>query len=208
MKRHTTVTATVVLISALSSAAVQAADNGTAPLNSLVERVGGQREIVWPRWQARVGLAATEAEVNRLGTADSAIVLGDFYFARLNLGSSNGGLRATGGLLLGASTAARTSALADSTVLRAGRGLNLTFLRGQRTTGNNASFAELAPASLGATPYLGVGWSSSSLTGSWGLSADLGFTAGRSAPGSRSLDELLRDLRLAPVMNLGVSYAF
>lgn len=208
MKRHTTVTATVVLISALISATVQAADNGTAPLNRLVESVGGQRDIVWPRWQARVGLAATDAEVSRLGTADSGLVLGDYYFARLNLGASSGGLRATGGLLLGASTAARTSALADSSVLRAGRGLNLTFLRSQRAFAYNAPSTEFAPASLGATPYLGVGWSSSSLTGTWGLSADLGFTAGRSAPGGRSLDELLRDLRLAPVMNLGVSYAF
>jgi amino acid transporter len=207
MKRHTIVTAAVVLISALNSPSVQA-DNRSAPLNRLVESVGGQREIVWPRWQARVGLAATEAELSRLGTADSGLVLGDYYFARLNLGASSGGLRATGGLLLGASTAARTSALADSSVLRAGRGLNLTFLRSQRSFPYSAPFTEFAPASLGATPYLGVGWSSSSLTGTWGLSADLGFAAGRSAPGGRSLDELLRDLRLAPVMNLGVSYAF
>jgi hypothetical protein len=205
MKRHTIVTAAIVLIGALSG--IARADDAPASLGSVVERVGGQREIVWPRWQARVGLAATDADAQRLGTADSALVLGDYYFARLNFGSSSGGLRATGGVLIGASTAARTSALADSSVLRAGRGLNLTFLRSQRAPSSNASFAELAPASLGATPYLGVGWSSSSLTGAWGLSADLGFTAGRGAP-SRSLDELLRDLRLAPVMNLGVSYAF
>jgi hypothetical protein len=213
MKRHAIVTAAVVLISALSSPVARADDNPAA-LASLVERMGGQRDIVWPRWQARVGLAATDAEAQRAGAADAALVLGDYYFARLSLGSSSGGLRATGGLLLGAGITARTSALADSSVLRAGRGLNVTFLRNQRV----ANFGELVPASLGATPYLGLGWSSSSLAGGWGLSADLGVTTGRrSLSGQdtttrngvgRSLEELVRDLRLAPVMNLGVSYAF
>lgn len=211
MKRHALVTAAifVVSISVLGSTAAGADDNA-AKLVNIVDRSGGQRDIVWPRWQARVGLAATPDT----DAADAALVLGDYYFARLNWGSSSGGLRATGGLLLGASSAARTSALADTVALRAGQGLNLTFLRSPRAP----AFGESVPASLGATPYLGVGWSSSSLAGGWGLSADLGFTAGRRAlspldassrnGAGRSLDELLRDLRLAPVMNLGVSYAF
>lgn len=215
MKRHAIVTAAILVsISVLGSTAAHANDNAAKVVN-IVDRSGGQRDIVWPRWQTRVGLAATpDADAAYGAPADMALVLGDYYFARLNWGSSSGGLRATGGLVLGASSAARTSALADTSVLRAGQGLNVTFLRSPRTP----AFGESVPASLGATPYLGVGWSSSNLAGGWGLSADLGFTAGRRAlsaldatgrnGASRSLDELLRDLRLAPVMNLGVSYAF
>jgi len=63
-------------------------------------------------------------------------------------------------------------------------------------------------------PYIGVGWSGSSARGGWGLSADFGF-AGRSSgsgglriSGHQSLDDLLRELRLSPMLQLGVSYAF
>jgi hypothetical protein len=211
MKRCALITL-VVLVNALWAGESAAADSAVN-----LTGVGGQREFqrefVWPRWQARVGLATTsDSELLRpAGHSGSfgGLVLGDYYFARFDRVASNGGLRATGGLLLGATLAARTSALADSTMLRSGQGLNLSLLRSPR----GLPLGEFAPASLGATPYLGLGWSSESLWGAWGLSADLGVTAGwrtsaAAAASSRSLDELLRELRFAPVMNLGVSYAF
>jgi hypothetical protein len=63
-----------------------------------------------------------------------------------------------------------------------------------------------------AWPYLGIGYSDASLRGGWGFSADLGlaaqsFGAARSL-GSQSLDDTIRDMRLTPVLQLGVSYRF
>ena len=68
-----------------------------------------------------------------------------------------------------------------------------------------------------ALPYIGLGYTSLSAREGWGLSADIGLVA--SAPASacasapatrrrRSSRTMLNDLRLAPVIQLGVSYAF
>ena len=66
-------------------------------------------------------------------------------------------------------------------------------------------------------PYLGVGYSGLSLRGGWSFSADLGLVAfapgnavklGRVIGGTQGLDDLLRDLRMSPVIQLGVSYSF
>jgi hypothetical protein len=184
---------------------------------------GGSRDIVWPRWQARIGWSAahagTDSEAWRLSSAgmpalDGGLVLGDYYFARLGGEGSRGGLRATGGLLVGATLAARTSALVDGTVLRAGQGLNVTFLRNQRWAFLPGEVSA-NPGGGSTTPYLGLGWSSATERGpwaGWGLSADLGVTASRkglvTTDGGRSLDELLRDIRLAPVLNFGLTYSF
>jgi hypothetical protein len=64
-------------------------------------------------------------------------------------------------------------------------------------------------------PYLGVGYSGSSLRGGWGFSADLGLAAqnpgairlGRAFSG-QPLEDLVRDLQVTPVLQLGVSYQF
>jgi hypothetical protein len=170
---------------------------------------GGQRDLLWPRWQARVGWTQHSDAESLRATRDAGLLLGDYYLTRGHWNAvGSGGLRATGGLLLGASAAARTSALADSSVLRSGQGLNFSLLRSPR----GLLATEFAPASLGASPYLGLGWSSDGLASGWGLSADLGMTASRRAltptGNSRTLDELLRELRFAPVVNLGVSYSF
>jgi hypothetical protein len=80
------------------------------------------------------------------------------------------------------------------------------------------------PGSLGATgggltlPYVGLGYSNRWLAGpssslnAWGISADLGLMAAspRSAVrlGQQALDDTVRDLHLAPLLQLGVSYSF
>ena len=64
-------------------------------------------------------------------------------------------------------------------------------------------------------PYLGIGYSLSTRSG-WGFAADLGLGGRRSGDGLRlaptgrggSVDRVLDELRLAPVLQLGVSYAF
>ena len=54
-------------------------------------------------------------------------------------------------------------------------------------------------------------------SGSWSFSADLGVVSqspgnmvrfGKVFSGAQSLDDVVRDMRLAPVVQLGVSYSF
>jgi hypothetical protein len=124
--------------------------------------------------------------------------LGNIYF------SSIAGLRATGGVLgLSRSTAGRLLA-------NAGTSLALAIDRPGSSTGSEGPTQAL--------PYLGLGYSNRWLTGptsatsTWGVSADLGLMAAspRSAVrlGQQGLDDTLRELRLAPMLQFGVSYTY
>lgn len=163
-----------------------------------------------PRFQARIGINASQSAdaANTAWQQQGGVVLGDYYFsrARLGIGDVSGGFRATSGLLLG-----QRSLALGTPALAAGQGFNLTLVRQTRS-------AQPTGASLNepwaTVPYLGVGWSGVSARGGWGLTADFGFAArGNSGHGLRvgntqQLDDLLRELRLTPVLQLGVSYAF
>jgi hypothetical protein len=131
----------------------------------------------------------------------SATVLGDFY-----LGDS-GGLRATGGLLLGRrdgpwGTTPRLGGSAQQAYIPLAMG-------GAETQAQPAD----SPGSR-KVPYLGLGYSTPAWSSGWGFSADLGLMAlqpgalGQGLPGQRGVDEILRDLRLTPTLQFGVSYAF
>lgn len=162
-----------------------------------------------PRLQARVGLN-TGLSLDGTGTSwqqQAGVVLGDYYFSRARLGSSDvsGGFRATSGLLLGQrSLAMGTPALAT------GQGFTLTMVRQPRWA---SAVGESVSEHWSAVPYLGVGWSGMSARGGWGLSADLGVAARATTGGLRvgntmALDDLLREWRLTPMLHVGVSYAF
>ncbi len=73
--------------------------------------------------------------------------------------------------------------------------------------------------STGAATYVGLGYSSSDVKSGWGFSADLGLLAlnshasvklGRASTviGAQNLDDVLRELRLSPMLRVGVSYSF
>lgn len=107
-------------------------------------------------------------------------LVGDYYFA------PSLGLRATGGLQAG-------------------------------VTGS--SDVRLGTTRQRATPYVGLGYSTGGVSanrwGGWGLSADIGvqargsdLTLGRALESPAGVGELIRELRLTPVLQLGVSYAF
>lgn len=163
----------------------------------------------WPRWQARFGLATTATSIdsgNRWQLSGGQL-LGDYYWSGLRpvgVGRS-GGFRATSGLLLGQrSVALGTPALASS------QGLGLTVSRGSRLANGLLD----AHDGWSAAPYVGIGYSGVSLRGGWGFTADLGLagtTGGlhpRNGLGSQRAEELLRELRLTPVLQFGASYAF
>jgi|GEM_PF-710579 len=164
-------------------------------------------------WQARVQLNQSLDDAN--GSYDarhgsrllSANLLGDYYLTGSGFGmGTRGGLRATGGLLVGP-----LSLVQSSSGLALGRGASITpYLSvGQRSL-SLLTAAEREPTL--SMSYLGLGYTSYSLRGGWGFSADLGLLA-NGAPGLRlgnsaPLDDMGRDMRFKPVLQFGVSYSF
>jgi len=172
----------------------------------------------WPRWQARLQLnIESQSATAPLGfgvlqttvpRARSGALFGDYYVARPRLGDA-GGLRLTSGIVVGQ----RGSLFGPGSPASLENAFSAAVVR------NLAPAPATSPDAIEDTtltwPYLGVGYSGSSLRGGWGFSADLGLAAqnpgairlGR-AVGNQPLDELVRDMRLTPVLQLGVSYRF
>ncbi len=170
-----------------------------------------ERAPFGPRLQARVGVNTSTALADGSSASwhqQAGVLLGDYYFSRARLGEArvSSGFRATSGVMLG------QRALALGTPALAGtQGMAVTHLRQPRGA---LPALESAAEPWAAVPYIGVGWSGMSLRGGWGVSADLGV-AGRSGNngglrvnGNQSLDDLLRELRISPMVQVGVSYAF
>jgi hypothetical protein len=128
-------------------------------------------------------------------------------------GAPRSGLRASAGVVnVSRATAFGTSTLAEQAVIAT---LPLHRLTGMGT-----------PLPTASAPYLGVGWhdtpavrsgNSASSGGAWGFNADFGLMAlaprstvrfGRNSGGPLTLDDMARDLRLTPLLQLGVSYSF
>jgi hypothetical protein len=135
-------------------------------------------------------------------------LMGDYYFARAwPLLASEGSFRATSGLIVGG-RAATWNAGPQAGGLGMDRrpaGTGLTA-RGGDTSGDNFT-----------KPYLGLGYSGQSIKRAWSFSADLGLVAlaagnavklGRVFNGGPNLDDVVREMRVAPVVQLGVSYSF
>ena len=183
----------------------------TAPLaalgaDGLVSPVAGD---LWPQWQARIAVqAATVSPLSSSrwleGTApqqglQGAALLGDYYFARPAFGN----FRATGGLMIGATGGAPVL------TATAGSQLGLSV----RNLGQGLSPAAEAH---GTTPYLGMGFSSVAWSEGLSISADIGWIAqqpsasglGRAIFGNQGRDAAWRELRVSPVLHLGLSYRF
>jgi hypothetical protein len=148
----------------------------------------------WEGLKARLAVGTTAPARSELGIGDaeqqkinSVSLMGDYYVRRGWLGTS-GGFRATSGVLLGA----RSSVWSSPSLLD------------RRTAGDGND--------AGTQPYLGLGYTGWSSKGGWGLSADVGLMGlPRSATGragSSSLDDTVRELRFAPLVQLGLSYSF
>ncbi len=176
----------------------------------------GSGQLPWARWQGRLSLGTTSSP-GRLGadtlapTLSSASLMGDYYFGRWLTGpQGRGGLRATSGLIFGPRSLLSTG--------QPGFAAGGTFSIGTRAIGRATTPYAGDPAGDVATlPYLGFGYTGLSLRNGWSFSADLGLVAqgaggaarlGRSLYGSQSLDDAVRDLRMTPLLQLGVTYAF
>ncbi len=76
---------------------------------------------------------------------------------------------------------------------------------------------EPANYSVSTLPYVGLGYSETSVKTGWGFWADVGLVVqspgnaaglGRVLSGSQGMDDLLRDMRMSPMLQMGVNYAF
>jgi hypothetical protein len=151
-------------------------------------------------------VAGTAAGLAAQGNAPLGASLGgDYYFSKdlAAAGRPPSGFRASGALLIRQP------------------GVSLSDLTWQsRATASLASplrLPEPGNQSPSAMPYLGVGYSDYSLKTGWGFWADIGLVVqspgnalgmGRVLSGTQSVDDLVRELRLSPMLQLGVNYSF
>jgi hypothetical protein len=169
-------------------------------------------QVPWARWQGRLSLgtgalASLPFDADRAAArVGSASLLGDYYFGRSFASlSSAGGFRATSGLIFGP----RTSLSVGQPGLSAGGAFSI----GSRLFGQSAiPYSGDSTSDSAILPYVGVGYTNLSVRSGWSFSADLGLVA--QSPGglrlirNQSLDDAVREMRLAPLLQLGVSYAF
>lgn len=208
----------------LITAGVWAAGTGTVFNAAALEGDGfsapdGGRS--WSLWQTRLTVstpapAARYAAANQQDGAGlkwrSLRMMGDYYFSP-SLAVQPSGFRATSGLLLGTRS---------SMSWGAGGSLRHAAPSGQSSGGLQAvawpaTSPELTSDSA-TVPYVGIGYTGTAGRGGLSFSADLGLMAvggatavklGRGGVGgAQSLDDTLRDMRLSPVLQLGVSYSF
>jgi hypothetical protein len=173
-------------------------------------------DFAWPRWQARLQLFSESAPSTSLlgsgaalGMAPtrSAAVFGDVFLSRPWFGET-GGARVTSGLLVGPRGAVLSPGVTSGSAPN-----GVVGYLGQ-TPGAAPGLADPAADSTLTWPYLGVGYSGSSLRYGLNFSADLGLAAQNPGAirlgrvGSAGLDEFARELKLMPVLQLGVSYRF
>lgn len=168
-------------------------------------------DMLWPQWQARITLMTSGASTLALaplaesGAAPRGLrggaLLGDYVFARPAFGS----FRASGGLMSG-----HLGGLPMASALAGGRfGVSV-----QRSAAAAWLPGTEAPSTL---PYFGLGFSGAAGLAGLSLTADVGLVAerpegavglGRALFGNQGVERSLRDMRLAPVMQLGVRYTF
>lgn len=174
-------------------------------------------QLSWGRWQGRVSLGSMVPWQASLGRSESmglkvdrVGLVGDYYFSRSLVGHQiSGGFRTTGGVFYGP-----RSQLAAGRLSIGGAGV---LAVDRQVSGLVDGYGADAASDVATLPYLGVGYSGLSLKGGWSFNADLGMMAlspgnsvkfGRVVGGSQSLDDVVREMRLAPVLQLGVSYSF
>lgn len=155
-----------------------------------------------------VGGLQLDLSVAKLGAAQMRTQLfGDYYLTGPGFGDSrvSGGLRVTSGLAIGPSLA--TPSLPPLRLLDNGQW-------GAPAAAATPLERDSARVML---PYIGLGYTSLSARAGWGITADIGL--GGQRPGERvrfgmgnptaaQFESVLNTLRLSPVIQLGVSYAF
>jgi hypothetical protein len=169
--------------------------------------------------QLRVNAVVVETAPPLLGYAAStgwtgytpaaASVGGDYYFSKslVDTAVPPSGFRASGALLI------RQPGVSLSDLAWSSRATTSLALRQPVT-----SLGDYGAQGVSTMPYLGIGYSDYSLKSGWGFWADIGLVVqspggalgvGRGVmSGTQNLDDLVRELRLSPMLQLGVNYSF
>ncbi len=169
----------------------------------------GHAEAPGLRWQARLQLSQVDNQDSGNGRSSrslSAALLGDYYLTGSGLGAGvRGGLRATGGLMMGPLSITQSGS--GLTLSAQSMSLGQSLAVGLRAVGALPDRSDPA----GTLPYIGIGYSGISSRGGWGFSADLGLINRNNLRLGNSLgsvDDALRDNRLMPVLQFGLSYSY
>ena len=172
-----------------------------------------------PRWQARLQLSSLDAnafDAQRYANGSrllSANLLGDYYLTSSGLGGIRGGLRATGGMLLGPISMSQASAglALGGSAFQLGQNVAVC----QRSLGQLSLNPETSSDPSASLSYMGIGYTGQTLRGGFSFSADLGLVTNTGIAGLRlgrsnaaGMEDVLRDLRYKPVLQLGLSYSY
>ena len=184
-----------------------------------VDKIGG----FWSATQTRLQINAVVLDTT-LGTPAAAApwagtappvaasLAGDYYFSK-NLADAalpRSGFRASSALLI------RQPGVSLSELAWSSRSM-ASFAAPNRLSLASANPNDVSGQNVSALPYLGIGYSDYSLKSGWGFWADIGLVVqspgsalglGRTLAGSQGVDELVRELQLSPMLQLGVNYSF
>jgi hypothetical protein len=144
----------------------------------------------------------------------AASLYGDFYFSK-DLADPmlpRSGFRASSALLI------RQPGVSLSELAWSSRSMS-SFAAPSRLSlgGYGAAGFDLSGQGVDALPYLGIGYSDHSLKSGWGFWADIGLVVqspgsalglGRTLSGAQGYEDLLRQMQLSPMLQLGVNYSF
>jgi hypothetical protein len=157
-------------------------------------------------WSASVSNSNFES-----GRVDSAFALADYYFSAAPGRERTSGFRASGGI----GFARRGAAWLGRMPLGAGSPQTGSSI-------GSAAFTSEGEPNSQAMPYVGVGYSGIYPKSGWGFTADLGLMGlsssyagatglnadGAGAAGPQSVDSQFNQMRMRPVLQVGVSYSF
>lgn len=164
-----------------------------------------------PRWQARLQLSSvdngSEAQQPHLGGSRvlSANLLGDYYLTGSGFSSVRGGLRATGGMLMGPLSMAQSSG-----GLALGGGPLSAGRRSLALSGPDAYALEPS----GNLSYVGIGYTGRLQRSGFAFSADFGLMSGSygnlrlGRSSAQGFEDAMRDLRFKPLLQLGLAYNY
>ena len=170
-------------------------------------------EAAWSGWHARITVqteALAPLSLSRLADSSSGLrrlqglaLLGDYHFAQPWFGT----FRATSGLVIG------TQSGVPQFTSAAGQRLGLVV----NSSGLPAPLGGGGIEGSSAVPYLGLGFSGLAGHSRLSISADFGLVAensanaggaGRALLGNQGTERALRELRLSPLLQIGVRYTF
>lgn len=163
-----------------------------------------------PHWQARLQLSSLDGSTDatpHLGGSRvlSANLLGDYYLTSSGFTNLRGGLRATGGLLLGPLSMSQSSgglALGSGPISAGRRSVSLSGLD---------SYSLEPSTSLS---YVGIGYTGRMQGGGLAFSADVGLMSGAygglrlGRSNAQGFEDAMRDLRFKPLLQLGLAYSY